>query len=285
MSIPEGAGKKDVQLAAAVRPVAGQVLDADGKPVFFAEVRLSNSQGCSESGFSWRGKTDRDGRFSCPAAPEGPLVAWAYRSDLGWAMAEHTVDSPLVLRLSSGKQVSLRVVNEEGNPVAAQLQFSPKGAEGLTVGVTDEKGEAVIPHMPDTDGSLLVALLSAEAQAKALGHFKLFVPAEKRGFLGVFPVAVGATVTWWPWHLPEGGVFCSLETEDGALVGTDPFEVLTFGGDATRTGLRSKRWERLAPGRYRPVVTDEACTPVWRGKWFVVGPGENLELGDPRLSQ
>ncbi len=282
--MPEGAGKKDIQLAAAVRPVNGQVVDVNGNPVFFAEVRLSNSQSCSGSGFSWRGKTDANGRFSCPAAPEGPLVAWAYRLDLGWAIEEQVVDSSLILRLSPGKKVSLRVVDEEGNPVGAQLQFSPKGAEGLTVGVLDEKGEAVIPNMPDVDGSLLVALLTSEAHAKSLGHFKIFLPGEKRGFLGVFQASSAATVAWSPERLPEGGVFCTLETENGALLGTDPFEVLTFGADATTAGRISKRWERVAPGRFRPVVTDEACKPVWRGKWFVVGPGETRELREKPVS-
>lgn len=278
VSLPEGSGERHIQLAAAVRPVEGQVLDAAGNPVFFADVRLSNSQACSGAGFTWRGKTDRNGRFSCPAAPAQPLVAWAYRSDVGWAMEEEVLDSPVILRLSPGKQVSFRVLTDEGNPVSAQLQFSPQGAEGLTVGVLDEKGEAFIPHMPDVDGSLLVALLSPEADTKGWGHCKLFVPKEKRGFLGVFQVSASATVGFSLRRLPQAGVFLSLETEDGAILGTDPFEVLTFGGDATGAGLISKRWERLAPGRYRPVVTDEACKPMWRGKWFVVGPGETLEL-------
>ncbi|KDA53757.1 hypothetical protein EG19_02775 [Thermoanaerobaculum aquaticum] len=278
VDIPEGSGKKEVQLTVAIRSVEGKVVDAAGNPVPFAEVRLSNSLSCSNRGFSWRGKTDRNGSFLCPAAPAEPLVVWAYRSDLGWAMEEKVMDEPLVLRLVAGKQVSLRVLNEEGNPVSAQLQFSPQGAEGLTVGVLDEKGEAVIRHMPTVDGSLLVALLSPDAEAKSLGHFKLFVPAEKRGFLGVYQALPGAKVSWWPGNLPKGGAFCALETEDGAILGTDAFEVLTFGSDASRPGLVSKRWERLAPGRFRPVVTDEACKPIWRGKWFVVGAGETVEL-------
>ncbi|MFN3413310.1 MAG: carboxypeptidase-like regulatory domain-containing protein [Thermoanaerobaculum sp.] len=285
VDIPEGSAKKGTQLAVAVRSVEGKVVDAAGNPVPWAEVRLSNSLSCSNRGFAWRGKTDRNGRFVRPAAPAEPLVVSAYRSDLGWAMEERDMDEPLLLRLAGGKQVSLRVLNEEGNPVSAQLQCSPQGAEGLTVGVLDEKGQAVIPHMPTVDGSLLLALLGLDAEAKSLGHFKLFLPAEKRGFFGVFQASPGARVSWWPGSMPSGGAFCALETEDGAILGTDGFEVLTFGGDATRPAFTSKLWERLAPGRFRPVVTDEACKPIWRGKWFVVGPGETVELKEKVTSQ
>jgi len=115
-------------LLPAAATVEGRVVSPDGRPVPGAEVTLVSSDSASGFGFAFPSlfsHTDGDGRYVLDGVPPGPQTLEARAEGYRRAVRDLEVkegDTTADFTLEGGFQVSGRVVDEAGNPVAsAQL--------------------------------------------------------------------------------------------------------------------------------------------------------------------
>ena len=99
-------------------PVAGKVLDADGKPV----RKVSVIQGSDRWGAHYpSATTDDQGSFKFNNAKPGPMILTVQAAGFAPDLKEITVSKampPVEFRLQSGNTIKGRIVNALGNPVA-----------------------------------------------------------------------------------------------------------------------------------------------------------------------
>ncbi len=111
-------------------PLTAKVVDSQDKAVSWAEVSVADRKPCTLQHFHWEGRTDAAGTIVAPYVPKVPLFLWAYRPEAGSAFVELDEPQDVSLRLAPGKQVTLVLRDEKGNPLAngVQVAFRPDGA-------------------------------------------------------------------------------------------------------------------------------------------------------------
>jgi len=262
-------------------PLAGKVVDAAGKPVYFADVAVSGRKPCSPKNFTWRGRTDKDGFFQVPAVPQEPLVLWVYHPYSGTAFVELEGPSEeLTITLEKGRTVSLLLQDENGNPKydGVQAQFRPEGSGvELLVPSPSPQGELVVEHLPDVDGELLVLDLSGKEPR--LAPLKLKVPKGKQGFLGAFRLERGGQLVWHgSQEFLEDAAAVALEHEDVLFGVFHSNEALVLGPPkGLSTSLERKN---LLPGFWRVVAVDETCQVLRASKRFLIHPGQTTSVSE-----
>lgn len=120
-----------IELALANRKLAGQVLDADDKPVAGANVHLNG-----EGQPTGSARTDRDGRFSFDSVCEGSVRLFASARNLNGNIVAEGGDTNVILRLEASSRTTISnakahklkgiVTDSGGKPVAgAQVAVFP----------------------------------------------------------------------------------------------------------------------------------------------------------------
>ncbi len=277
-------GQRVAHLSAtlAVAPLRGNVVDGQGRAVSWAEVSLADRKPCAAQHFYWQGRTDAAGTFTVPYAPKVPLFLWAYHPAAGTAYVGLEEPEDVSLRLAAGKQVTLVLRDEKGNPVfdGVQVVFRPLLGEELTVGYPNAEGELTVSHLPDVDGELVVVDVSAAGRGSQRAVLRLSLGKGERGYRGVFTLERGAQVSWLAGARSAflDGAAAVLLERDGELYGRPgSLEGLVTGW---RRHWQRLELQRLPPGRYRAVAVDETCKPLRFGRPFSALAGEVVRRQD-----
>ena len=260
--------------------LSGKVLDAAGKPVYWAAVAVSGKKPCSPQNFTWRGHTDKEGVFQVPTVPQEPLVVWVYHPSGSAYLELEAPREDLVISLTEGRTVSLLLEDEDGNPAydGVQARFRPEGV-GMELGVgapPNTRGELVVNQLPDVDGELLV--LDHSWRQPQLAPLKLKLPKGKKGFLGAFRLQRGGRLVWrGKLEFLEGAAAVGLEHED-LLFGLFPNsnESLLLG--APQGLVSSLDYKNLPPGFWRVVAVDETCNILRSSKRVLIHSGQTTVI-------
>lgn len=247
LEVPQGEHLADLELTLEVgAAIVGQVFAPDGRPAIGARVGVVTEERQPTSFFD-RVTTDGEGRYRLEGLAPGTVSIEADHEDHARVVRDaevRTGDNALDLRFEGGVEVSGRVVDGEGTPIAdATVQIHPPGRRwGGSQGRSESDGSFVVSGVSDGDHEL-----SAYGDGFAAGEGQ--------------PLRVAGE--------PISGIELLLERGvelTGRIVGLDPenageIEVVAMAGDwfnrrAVQADFRGGyRIENLRPGDYQVSAT------------------------------
>lgn len=249
LEVRGGEEKRGVEIVLSPAAVLeGRVLSPSGRPLPGAEVQLPPGAMMRRGGFHRTG-TDGDGHYVLDSLPPGPLTVEATHPDHGTARRQVELrvgENSLDITLEGGNEVSGRVIDDAGTPVA-----------GAEVWLASSAAFQPFSTMSQGDGSFRFA-------AVADGSYQAGV--DKTGFARAerVPVTVdGSSVTGIELRLTKGGAIV------GRITGVEIADLARVQVQARGRGMPSGG--RVEPdGSYR---IDHLGEGEWRVRAELPGTG------------
>jgi RNA polymerase sigma-70 factor (ECF subfamily) len=231
------------------RVFAGRVLDTEGRPVVGASVLLKVAEGRGDGA-----PTDGEGRFRFEGFHASEVDVRVEKPGFVASTFErHPVPadgSEVEFRLSEGRSVRVRVEDERGRPVSAQVGVAGVDGAGARP-ILVEKGVYECSNLPEAEVELLVQVggrTYRQVHPATLSEARVVVPVH-----GEVEVEVRAPVDL----SEEGQEYVILRPWEGS--GEEELKAPV----ETDAGLARARFEAVLPGRYRALVR----------AWRRTGPG------------
>ncbi len=264
--------------------VAGRLLDAGGRPLAGASVRVE-AWASAEAPISFivQAETDLQGRFEATAVPPGKAALMAAKS--GWATFRQMIEVPRegldvgALSLSRGDSLAVRVVNDAGEPVAG-AELRPDLGEPAT---TAPDGTALLTHLPE--GTEIRIAAAARGHLRAVQTVQIPVPrpvelqlqrafSVSGRFTGVDgnPLADSSVKMTWG----RGFDTAALEPDGSFLLALRPAQDYTLAFTSPQSASLEVPVPEGAPGEERDL--GELCAPA---SGEVVGRLIDGATGDP----